>query len=79
VRLHVHALASISATSCGRWRCPKALELWSLTDLREKLLKIGAKVVCHGRDVSFQMAEIAMSRQMFQEMLSLIRPAAARC
>jgi hypothetical protein len=28
---------------------PKAAEPWSLTSLREKLIKIGAKVVSHGR------------------------------
>jgi len=47
---------------------------WSLT-LREKLIKIGAKVVSHGRYVTFQMAEVAVPRQMFQEILSLNRPA----
>jgi hypothetical protein len=31
---------------------------------------MGAKVISHGRYVTFQMAEV--SRQMFQEMLSLI-------
>jgi hypothetical protein len=36
---------------------PKAAEPWSLTSLREKLIKIGAKVVSHGRYVTFQMAE----------------------
>jgi hypothetical protein len=30
---------------------PKATEPWSLTSLREKLIKIGAKVVSHGRYV----------------------------
>lgn len=35
-------------------------------------VKIGAKVVSHGRDVNFQMAEVAVSRQIFQEILSLI-------
>ena len=35
---------------------------WSLTTLREKLLKIGAKVVTHARYVTFQMAEVAVSR-----------------
>jgi len=34
--------------------------------------KIGAKVVSHGRYVTFQMAEVAVPRQMFQEILSLI-------
>jgi len=38
--------------------------------LREKLIKIGAKVVSHG--LIFQMAEVAVPRQMFQEILSLI-------
>jgi hypothetical protein len=40
--------------------------------LREKLIKIGAKVVSHGRYTTFQMAEVAMPRQMFQEILMLI-------
>jgi hypothetical protein len=51
---------------------PKAAEPWSLTSLREKLIKIGAKVVSHGRYITFQMAAVAVSRQMFQEILSLI-------
>src|SRR6202158_4613917 len=51
---------------------PNTAEPWSLTSLREKLIKIGAKVVSHGRYVTFQMAEVAVLRQMFQEILSLI-------
>jgi hypothetical protein len=51
---------------------PKAAEPWSLTSLREKLIKIGAKVVRHGRYLTFQMAEVAVSRQMFAEILSPI-------
>jgi hypothetical protein len=42
------------------------------TSLREKLIKIGAKVVSHGRYTTFQMAEVAVPRQMFREILSLI-------
>ena len=45
---------------------------WPLTSLREKLIKIGAKVVSHGRYVTFQMAEVAVSREMFAEIFSLI-------
>ena len=41
-------------------------------DLKDKLIKIGAKVVSHGRYVVFQMAEVAIARQMFQEILRLI-------
>jgi hypothetical protein len=51
---------------------PKVAGPWSMTSLREKLIKIGAKVVSHGRYVTFQMAEVAVSRQMFQDILSLI-------
>ena len=48
------------------------LKQWSLTSLKHKLIRIGAKVVSHGRYVAFQMAEVAIARQMFQEILRLI-------
>ena len=51
---------------------PKAAEPWSSTTLREKLIKIGAKVVSHGRYVTLQMAEVAVPRQMFADILLLI-------
>ncbi len=38
---------------------PNEVGHWSLTTLREKLIKIGAKVVRHGRYVTFQLAEPA--------------------
>ena len=43
-----------------------------MTCLREKLIKIGAKVVSHGRYVTFQLAEVAVPRRLFAVMLSLI-------
>jgi hypothetical protein len=44
-----------------------------VTDESEgKAIRIGAKVVSHGRYVIFQMAEVAIPRQMFQEILRLI-------
>ena len=42
------------------------------SDLKEKLIKIGAKVVSHGRNVAFQMAEVAVPRILFTEILRLI-------
>ena len=67
-----------------RWTLalPKEVEHWSLTTLREKLVKIGAKVVSHGRYVTFQLAEVAVPRSLFQKILALIddlrrRPAPA--
>ncbi len=51
---------------------PDKVEQWSLTTLREKLIKIGAKVVRHGRYVTFRMAEVAIPRRLFAEILRLI-------
>ena len=72
VRLQLHALAYNLGNFMRTLAMPKAAEPWSLTSLREKLIKIGAKVVSHGRYVTFQMAEVAVSRQMFNEILALI-------
>ncbi len=51
---------------------PDDVEHWSLTTLREKLVKIGAMIVRHGRYVTFQLAEVAMPRNLFREILRLI-------
>ncbi len=61
---------------------PQEVEHWSLTTLREKLIKISAKVVRHGRYVTFQWAEVAVSRDLFRKIMSLMddlrpRPAPA--
>jgi len=40
--------------------------------LKEKLIKIGAKIVNHGRYVIFQMAEVAIPRTLFADILQLI-------
>ena len=40
--------------------------------MKDKLIKIGVKVVSHGRYIVFQMAEVAIPRQMIQEILQLI-------
>jgi Transposase DDE domain group 1 len=72
VRLQLHALAYNLGNFMRTLAMPKAAEPWSLTSLREKLIKIGAKVVSHGRYVTFQLAEVAVPREMFAEILSLI-------
>ncbi len=51
---------------------PKEVEHWLLTTLREKLVKLGAKVVSHGRYVTFQLAEVAVPRNLFQKILRMI-------
>ena len=51
---------------------PEAVAPWSLTSLREKLIKNGAKVVRHARYAVFQMAEVAVPRELFEQILRLI-------
>jgi hypothetical protein len=51
---------------------PEEVEHWSLRTLREKLVKIGARVVRHGRYVVFQLAEVAVPWALFAEILRLI-------
>jgi hypothetical protein len=72
VRLQLHALAYNLANFMRTLALPRAMAHWSLTTLREKLVKIGAKMVRHGRYVTFQMAEVAVSRQMFGQILARI-------
>ena len=67
-----HALAYNLGNFLRTLATPEPMSDWSLTTLKEKLIKIGAKVVSHGRYVVFQMAEVAIPRQMFQEILRLI-------
>jgi hypothetical protein len=52
---------------------PVGVKHWSLTTLREKLIKIGAKVVSSARYVVFQMAEVAIPRKVFRLILERIR------
>jgi Transposase DDE domain group 1 len=70
--LQLHVLAYNLGNFMRTLAMPRGAEAWSLTSLREKLIKVGAKIVSHGRYVTFQMAEVAVPRQMFVEILSLI-------
>ena len=51
---------------------PRRVAHWSLTTLREKLVKIGARMIRHGRYVTFQMAEVAVSARLFGQILARI-------
>jgi hypothetical protein len=51
---------------------PDEVAQWSLTTLREKLIKIGARIVRHGRYVVFQLAEVAVPRALFAAILRRI-------
>ena len=54
----------------GYTRLPRAVRHWTLTKLREKLIKIRAKVVRHARQVIFQMAKVAIPPELFRAILS---------
>ncbi|HEX4053212.1 MAG TPA: IS1380 family transposase [Tepidisphaeraceae bacterium] len=73
VRLQLFALAYNLGNFLRRLALPVSVKHWSMTTLREKLIKIGAKVVHHARSVVFQMAEVAVPREVFRLILARIR------
>jgi hypothetical protein len=73
VRLQLHALAYNLANFLRTVAPPDEVERWSLTSLREKVVKIGAKVSAHGRYAIFPMAEVAVPRELFGRILDRIR------
>jgi|TARA_B100002003_G_scaffold227219_1_gene234650 hypothetical protein len=73
VRLQLFVLAYNLGNFLRRLALPNSVKHWSLTTLREKLIKIGAKVVTHARYVIFQMAEVAVPRWLFRAILERIR------
>src|SRR5438093_7230426 len=78
VRLQLHALAYNLANFLRTLALPGEIAQWSLTTLREKVVKIGAKIVVHGRYLVFQMAEVAVPWELFRGILHRIarlRPA----
>jgi Transposase DDE domain group 1 len=72
VRLQLFGLAYNLANFLRSLALPREIEQWSLTTLREKLVKIGARIVRHGRYAVFQLAEVAVPRSLFAEILRRI-------
>jgi hypothetical protein len=72
VRLQLHALAYNLANFLRTLALSEEVKHWSLTTLGDRLVKIGAKVVHHGRSIIFQMAEVMVSRGLFQRILDAI-------
>jgi hypothetical protein len=52
---------------------PQRVRHWCPTRLRDKLIKIGAKVVSHDRSLIFQLAEVAVPQELFRQILERIR------
>jgi hypothetical protein len=72
VRLHLFVLAYNLGNFLRQLVLPREVRRWTLTTTREKLIKIGAKVVRHTRWVTFQLAEVAVTRRLFQAILCAI-------
>ena len=72
VRLQLFVLAYNLGNFLRQAVLPQAVRHWTLTTLREKLIKIGAKVVRHSRQIIFQMAEVAVPRELFRAILRAI-------
>ena len=70
---NLFALAYNLGNFLRRLALPRSVKDWSLTTLREKLIKIGAKVVLHSKYVTFQMAEVAVPRELFAAILERIQ------
>jgi hypothetical protein len=68
----LHALAHNLGNFLRTLAPPESIKDWSLTSLKERLIKTGAKIVRRGRYVAFQMAEVAVPRTLFANILRLI-------
>ena len=83
VRLQLHVLAYNLSNFLRTLALPEEVQHWSLTSMREKLVKIGAKLVSHARYAIFQMAEVAVPRDLFRRILEMINdlrcPDVLRC
>lgn len=78
-RLQLFALAYNLANFLRQLVLPKPIQGWTLTTLREKLVKIGAKVVRHSKYVLFQLAEVAVPRKLFARILERIARLCPAC
>jgi len=46
---------------------------WSLTSIQSRIIKIGARFVRHARKITFLLAEVAVPRRAFGQILAAIR------
>jgi hypothetical protein len=55
-----------------RLALPEVISHWSLRSVQTRLIKIGGRLVRHARRLVFQLAEVMVTRDMFDEMLERI-------
>jgi len=72
VGLQLHALVDNLGNFLRTLATPEPIKDRSMTTLKEKLIKIGAKVVSHDRYVAFQMAQAAIPINLFPDIPRMI-------
>jgi Transposase DDE domain group 1 len=72
VRLWLFILAYNLGNFLRRLALPEAGKDWSLRSVQVKLIKIGGRLVRYARRLSFQLAEVAVPRELFQGVLERI-------
>ena len=73
VRLALFILAYNLGNFLRRLCLPKAVKNWSLRSVQVKFIKIGGRLVRHARRLVFQLAEVAVPRDVFQQVLERVR------
>ncbi len=68
-RLPLFSLAYNLVNFLRRLVLPKPIQTRTLTTLRDKLVKIGSKIVRHAKYAVFQLAEVAVSRHLLAGIL----------
>ena len=66
MRLWLFILAYNMGNYLRRLGLPKPIKDWSLRSVQVKLIKILGRLVRHARRMVFQLAEVAVSRALFQ-------------
>ena len=72
VRLQLFVLAYNLGNFLRRLALPREVREWSLRSLQVKFIKTGARMVRHARRIIFQMAEVAVPRDVFRQVLERI-------
>lgn len=70
VRLFLFGLAYNLANFMRTLALPKSIQHWSLTTLRDRLIKIGARMISHAGYHIFQMAEVCINASIFEQILN---------
>ena len=72
VRLWLFVLAYNLGNFMRRLTLPESVNHWSLRSVQTKLIKMGGHLVRHARRLVFQLAEVAVSREIFRQVLERI-------